>query len=296
MGFQFLRRSAIETSLSGTHRQYLAGNLKVPQQLAHIPDEDIEFGITDYPDYDWEAAHSHVRAREFQYVLKGMTEYRDLDSGEVHRFCAGDFYVIYPGTKYIQRVKQNSRILFAKLPAGNDKVLEDAGEELLAWAHERLRVERLDLKGADAPAANSLVPATAAAIIDDEGRLLMVLRRDSGKWAMPGGTMEMTDSVASCIRREVLEETSIDVSVEGIIGTYTDPETRIAYSDGEVRREFSILFHCRPLGGKVSLDDESTDARWVALDAVLELPMAASQRRRIEDVLAFVRNRTVTIR
>ncbi|MGE4050190.1 MAG: NUDIX domain-containing protein [Piscinibacter sp.] len=296
MAFRFLRRSAIEASLSEAHRQYLVGNLKLPQALTHISDEDIEFGISDYPDYDWEAAHSHVRAREFQYVLKGMTEYRDLDSNEVHRFCAGDFYVIYPGTRYIQRVKQDSRILFAKIPAGNDKVAEDVSEALLAWARGRLRVERLDLLAAEAPSANSLVPATAAAIIDDQQRLLMILRRDSGKWAMPGGTMQMGDSLASCIRREVLEETSIEVSIEGIIGTYSDPETRIVYSDGEVRREFSILFHCRPSGARVSLDDESTDAQWVALDSVLQLPMAASQRRRIEDVLAFVRNGAVNIR
>ena len=296
MPFKSISRNELESSLVGTTRQYLVGKLARPQSLNHVDDGDIEFGISNYKEAAFEDAHSHSRAKEYQLILKGMTEYLDLDSGAVHRFATGDFYVIYPGTRYIQRIKQDTRILFAKVPAGNDKVAEDAPKEVLQWANNRLRVDRLDLHGADAPPANSLVPATAAAIIDGENRLLLIERRDSGKWAMPGGTLEMEESLEECIIREIREETGIDASIEGVIGTYSNPENRIAYSDGEVRREFSIVFFGRPDNAAITVDDESTSARWVPIDEIRSLPVAASQRRRLDDVLEFLRSRRVFVR
>ena len=296
MAFRSIGRNELEKSLVGTTRQYLVGKLARPQSLNHIEDSDIEFGISDYKEAAFEDAHSHSRAKEYQLILKGMTEYLDLDSGAVHRFATGDFYVIYPGTKYIQRIKQDTRILFAKIPAGNDKVPEAAPESVLQWASKRLRVERLDLQGADALAPNSLIPSTAAAILDGKNRLLLIERRDSGKWAMPGGTMEMEESLEECIRREIREETGIDVTIEGVIGTYSDPDNRIAYSDGEVRREFSIVFFGRPNKIAITLDDESTSARWVPTDEIGSLPVATSQRRRLDDVLEFLRSKRVFIR
>jgi 8-oxo-dGTP diphosphatase len=296
MGFKSLKRAAIEDSLIGTTRQYLVGNLAKPQMLDHIDDRDIEFGISDYTEAASEGAHSHSRAKEYQLILKGMTEYQDLDTGEVHRFVMGDFYVIYPGTKYIQRIKQDTRILFAKFPEGNDKISEQASEVVCRWAEEKLRVERLDLHGPNAPASNSLVPATAAAILDNENRLLLVERRDSGKWTMPGGTMEMNESLEQCIKREIREETGLDVALEGVIGTYTDPNNRVAYSDGEVRREFSIVFFCRPKNTSVSLDDESTAVRWVPIEEVGCLPVAESQKRRLDDVVDYLKTQRIFVR
>ena len=49
--------------------------------------------------------------------------------------------------------------------------------------------------------------------------------------------------------REVEEETGISVEITGISGIYSDPRHVIAYDDGEVRQEFSIVFHGRPIGG-----------------------------------------------
>lgn len=296
MGFKKIQKAAIDDALSESSRQYLVGHLKKPQVLNHIESDDIEFGISSYTKAGWEPAHFHTRAREFQYVLKGMTEYMDLATGEVHRYSTGDFYVIDSGTRYVQRIKRETRILFAKLPAGNDKVEVPLSADLLAWAERKLLVERLDLQGRDAPAANSLVPATAAAILDANGRLLLVHRRDSGKWAMPGGTMEMNESLEDCVRREVLEETGLRISIGGIVGTYSDPLNRVAYTDGEVRREFTILFLCHPEEGALSIDDESTDARWVPFESLDSLPIAPSQRRRLEDVRGFIETQRVFIR
>jgi len=296
MVFKILRRKNIEDSLVESTRQYLVGHLQRPQKLDNIDDTDIEFGISDYPDAAFEKAHSHSQTREFHYILKGMTEYMDLDTEEVLRFSTGDFYVIYPGTRYSQRVKEDTRLLFAKFPSGNDKILEAESDAILDWAKEKLRVEREDFQGPGSLKPNSLKPATTAAIVDSQNRILMIKRRDSGKWTMPGGTMELDESLESCLLREVHEETGLDVEIETVIGTYTDPATLIAYSDGEVRREFSILFLCRPKNDALSHDDESTEARWIDLKDIGALPLATSQKRRLEDVIEHLRSKRLFIR
>lgn len=93
-----------------------------------------------------------------------------------------------------------------------------------------------------APEPNSLVVAASAVVTDDEGRVLLQRRRDNDLWALPGGGMEMTDSLPGTAVREVKEETGLDVEITGLVGTYTDPRHVIAYSDGEVRRQFNICF------------------------------------------------------
>lgn len=114
----------------------------------------------------------------------------------------------------------------------------------------------------EAPVPNSLVVAASAAVVDDEGRLLLQRRVDNGLWAMPGGGMEMTESLPQAAVREVREETGYEVEVTGVVGTYTDARHVIAYSDGEVRRQFNVCFRARVVGGERRVSDESHEVRW----------------------------------
>ena len=61
-------------------------------------------------------------------------------------------------------------------------------------------------------------------------------------------------------------------------------------SDGEVRQEFTIVYYGEALNYDVSLDDESSQFQWVPLDEVIVLPLADSQKRRIEDVLNYLKS------
>jgi ADP-ribose pyrophosphatase YjhB (NUDIX family) len=80
-----------------------------------------------------------------------------------------------------------------------------------------------------APRPNSLVVATSAVVTDDQRRILLQRRTDSGNWALPGGAMEITESLTDSAVREVKEETGLDIEVTGLVGTYTDPRHVIAY-------------------------------------------------------------------
>ncbi|MBC3981931.1 NUDIX domain-containing protein [Streptomyces sp. AC536] len=136
-----------------------------------------------------------------------------------------------------------------------------------------------------APAPNSMVVAASAVVTDDEGRILLQRRRDNELWALPGGGMDMSDSLPGCAVREVKEETGLDVEITGLVGTYTDPRHVIAYTDGEVRRQFNICFTARVLGGTLTISDESTELRFVASEAVEDLPMHHTQQLRIRHYL-----------
>lgn len=138
----------------------------------------------------------------------------------------------------------------------------------------------------DAPRANSIVPAATAIVANQESEILLQHRVDNELWALPGGGMDVGETLGQTVVREVREETGLDVEPVGIVGIYSDPEHVIAYDDGEVRQEFSICFRTRLLGGDLSADSESTELRWVAPDALDALPMHPTMRLRIDHYLA----------
>ena len=136
-----------------------------------------------------------------------------------------------------------------------------------------------------APRPNSLVVATSAVIVDEQGRILLQRRTDSGNWALPGGAMEMTESLSDSVVRETKEETGLDVMVTGIVGTYTDPKHIIAYTDGEVRRQFNICYTARIHGGELRASSESTALAFIHPRDLDSLPIHHTQRLRLAHFL-----------
>lgn len=120
--FIAIRKEAIDQALQSNTRQYLVGNLKLPQLLEHIQDDAIEIGISAYPKEKTESAHWHPIQKEFQYVLSGRTVYTNVVTGEKYEYQTGDFYAIYPEICYQQVCQPGTKILFIKIPSINDKV------------------------------------------------------------------------------------------------------------------------------------------------------------------------------
>lgn len=280
----------LEAVLKNVSRQYLVGNLKRPQEIEFVRDINLEVGITDYNEYTTEPVHYHTEAVEYQYMLSGWTQYMDAETGEVYEFRKGDFYCIEKNTVYAQKSKKGTRILFIKVPSINDKQVVAISDSIKQWYEDGLKTVRKDYSHEEnMPNANSMVPAAAVAIINNDC-ILMLKRKDNGKWTLPGGTMELDESLTGCATREVKEETGLDVIVKDVIGTYTDPDVRIEYSDGEVRREFTIVYYGECSNSEVILDDESSLYAWIPTCEVTSYPMAKSQQKRIADVLEYINN------
>ncbi|MBO1418544.1 NUDIX domain-containing protein [Streptomyces sp. FH025] len=137
----------------------------------------------------------------------------------------------------------------------------------------------------NAPKPNRLAVAASAVVTDDEGRILLQRRTDNGLYALPGGTMDLGESLPGAAVREVREETGLDVEITGLVGTYTDPRHVIAYSDGEVRQQFNVCFTARITGGELRISDESTDLKFVAPGDIGGLAMHPTQRLRLQHFL-----------
>jgi 8-oxo-dGTP pyrophosphatase MutT (NUDIX family) len=148
---------------------------------------------------------------------------------------------------------------------------------------------RIDyLNDPDAPAANSLVPGVNVLVVDDAGRILTIQRTDNDWWSIPGGAMELGESVSACGVRETEEETGIHCEITGLVGVYSDPGHVIHYtSNDEVRQEFGLLLLARPVGGAPRTSSESSRVEWLDPRAFLDKLIPADPMRRwIEHYLA----------
>nr|WP_062341838.1 NUDIX domain-containing protein [Herbidospora sakaeratensis] len=138
----------------------------------------------------------------------------------------------------------------------------------------------------DAPAPNSLVPSVNVVVTNDAGDILMIRRSDNGNWAVPGGAIDLGESIPQAAVRETLEETGVLCRVTGLAGTYSDPKHVILYtSNGEARQEFSLVLVAQAVSGEPTPSSESTEVRWVRRDQVAALTMDRSMRLRISHYL-----------
>ncbi|MEV0307469.1 NUDIX domain-containing protein [Nonomuraea fuscirosea] len=139
----------------------------------------------------------------------------------------------------------------------------------------------------DAPAPNSLVPSVNVIVTNGSDEVLMIRRTDNDNWAVPGGAIDLGESIPQAAVRETLEETGIVCEITGLAGTYSDPRHVILYtSNGEARQEFSIVLTGRAVSGEPTPSDESREVRWVPREQVTSLRMDRSMRMRILHYLA----------
>jgi len=119
-----------------------------------------------------------------------------------------------------------------------------------------------------------LAVAAIAAIFDDRGRILLGRRSDAidgALWGFPGGIVEPGESVADGLRREVLEEAGLDVSIGRLIGVYSDPAFAVTYPNGDHTQYVGLLFECQVTRGQARPnDDEMLEWRYFDQD---QLPL-----------------------
>jgi len=97
-------------------------------------------------------------------------------------------------------------------------------------------------RDADAPEPNQPRRVTVTAIIEDEGRVLFDRRADAPFWGLIGGHLEDDESLIEGLRREVREETGLEVRRISLFGTFSDPSRRVRYADGRVYPVLSVVY------------------------------------------------------
>jgi 8-oxo-dGTP diphosphatase len=100
--------------------------------------------------------------------------------------------------------------------------------------------------------------AVAGIVIDDQGRALLIQRPENGRWEPPGGVLELGETFHEGIRREVKEETGLDVEPDKLTGVYKNM----------ARGVVALAFRCHILGGQLTTNSEAKAFRWATADEV----------------------------
>lgn len=126
--------------------------------------------------------------------------------------------------------------------------------------------------------------SVAGVITDDHSRALLIQRYDNHRWEPPGGVLELAESIHDGLRREVREETGLDVEPITLTGVYKNITRGIV----------ALVFRCKVTGGQLTTNDEVTAFQWASQSEVGRL-MAEVYAVRVFDALrpdhaATVRN------
>ena len=115
-------------------------------------------------------------------------------------------------------------------------------------------------------------PAANGVVFDERGHVLLQRRSDNAFWGLPGGWVDVGESVEQGVIREVLEETGLDVTVKRLVGIYSDPKnyTIMTYPGGTVVQFVTVVFECERQSGELRISDESTDIGYFPVDALPE--------------------------
>ena len=102
-----------------------------------------------------------------------------------------------------------------------------------------------------------------AVIVDGAARVLLVKRRFeplAGQWSLPGGAVDVGETLAECVVREMREETGLEVEIGPVIEVF-DRITRDG--DGRVQYHFVLVdYVCRPVGGTLAAASDVADVAW----------------------------------
>jgi ADP-ribose pyrophosphatase YjhB (NUDIX family) len=122
------------------------------------------------------------------------------------------------------------------------------------------------------PARHSV--SVSGVISDDHGRVLLIRRRDNQHWEPPGGVLELTETIHDGLRREIREETGLDIEPDALTGVYKNMPRGI----------IALVFRCKITGGQLTANDEVTAFRWVSEADIYQLTSEAYAVRLLDSL------------
>jgi ADP-ribose pyrophosphatase YjhB (NUDIX family) len=119
----------------------------------------------------------------------------------------------------------------------------------------------------------------AGAVIHRGGKVLLVKRKfppNQGKWSIPGGLVELGESVVDAAAREIREETGLLIEVEGLLDVQSDVHWDKA---GTIEYHYILVdYLAKVVGGRVRLNSESSEYGWFTSDGAMRLKTTTGTR------------------
>jgi len=133
------------------------------------------------------------------------------------------------------------------------------------------------------------VLGVGALIFDESGRILLVKRGREplkGWWSLPGGVLECGESLVEGVRREVREETGLEVEPIRLVEVF---ERILRDSEGRPEYHYVLLdYLCRPLGGVLAAADDCAAVRWTSYEELPSLKVTEGTLAVIEKARVMV--------
>jgi 8-oxo-dGTP pyrophosphatase MutT (NUDIX family) len=114
-----------------------------------------------------------------------------------------------------------------------------------------------------------LLPSAAVLPVRDDGAVLLMRHRDSGRWETIGGMIEVGEDPADAARREAWEEIGVEVALGRLLGVVGGPGFEVTYPNGDRCAYVSPVWEATIVEGEPVADgDEALALRWFARDAL----------------------------
>jgi 8-oxo-dGTP diphosphatase len=125
------------------------------------------------------------------------------------------------------------------------------------------------------------------ALIVENGRVVLIKRGKApllGEWSIPGGMLELGETLRQGAEREALEETGLAVRATELLGVF---DRIVPDAEGNIVYHYVLIdFLCQPLSGALRAGADAADARWFTPGEATELPLAADTAGVIRTALA----------
>jgi len=126
--------------------------------------------------------------------------------------------------------------------------------------------------------SNPIILTGTSVVVRNEGDQILFQRRsDNGLWSLPGGMLEMGDSLEDTARREVFEEVGITVQSLTLLGAVSGPECFYRYPNGDEVWNVTVVFESEFVLQNPTAKDESLEATWSTF-ASMELNLSPPTR------------------
>ena len=125
------------------------------------------------------------------------------------------------------------------------------------------------------------------AVIVDQGRVVLIKRRFeplAGRWSLPGGAVDVGETLVECVAREMLEETGLVVEVGPVVEVF---DRIVRDGDGRVQFHYVLVdYLCRPTGGSLRAGSDVAEAVYADPEDLVRFaladPASAVIRRALE--------------
>jgi len=115
-----------------------------------------------------------------------------------------------------------------------------------------------------------ILNATSVVIVNEKNEVLLQHRSDNHLWGLPGGLLELDESIAECAIREVKEETNLDVELSRFLGVFNNPLMR--WRETDEARVIAFAFSAKVVGGSLRVNDsESLELAYFPFDQLPQI-------------------------